>query len=397
MKTRSTRRLAAAALAILVQPVPSVVAQGSLTPPGAPAPTMKTLDQLEPRTPIDAANTPGDATSLFRISAPGSYYLTGEVAGAAGKNGIAVEADDVTIDLGGFTLRGGTGTLDGVYVTGGHARLVLRNGTITGWADDGVDEVDTAATAGTYQDLRLVTNGAAGLRLGTHAVVTGCNFLSNGGRGVFVDGSATVRRCRAHDNGDSGICISAGTVLDSVSSANTSHGFECVDEPVLIQDCVAFENSGSGFRIFGGGRITGCIARLNDNSGIDAGSFSTVTRCTVKNNPWGIFAGSSCRIVDNMCEGNGDGIYTFGSRNEIDGNQAINGGTGIKVDDPFPASTNNLVIRNTAGNNTTNFNIAANNRYGPILDITAGGTPGVTGDTGADTTTTTHPWANFSY
>jgi hypothetical protein len=42
------------------------LAQGSLTPPpGAPAPTMKTLDQIEARTPISSAP--------FTISAPGSY------------------------------------------------------------------------------------------------------------------------------------------------------------------------------------------------------------------------------------------------------------------------------------------------------------------------------------
>jgi hypothetical protein len=32
----------------------SLSAQGSLTPPGAPAPTMKTLTQIEPRTPISS-------------------------------------------------------------------------------------------------------------------------------------------------------------------------------------------------------------------------------------------------------------------------------------------------------------------------------------------------------
>ena len=46
-------------------------AQGSLTPPGAPAPSMKSLDQIEARTPIDAAHTPGDANNQFIISAPG--------------------------------------------------------------------------------------------------------------------------------------------------------------------------------------------------------------------------------------------------------------------------------------------------------------------------------------
>ena len=33
----------------------SAFPQGSLTPPGAPAPTMKTLDQVEALTPVDSA------------------------------------------------------------------------------------------------------------------------------------------------------------------------------------------------------------------------------------------------------------------------------------------------------------------------------------------------------
>src|ERR1017187_3770343 len=81
--------------------------QGSLTPPGAPAPMMKTLDQIEARTPIDAAHTPGDGGNQFIISAPGSYYLTGNVTGVSGKNCISINADNVTVDLNGFALVGG--------------------------------------------------------------------------------------------------------------------------------------------------------------------------------------------------------------------------------------------------------------------------------------------------
>jgi hypothetical protein len=55
-------------LSTLSPPLSTVFAQGSLTSPGAPAPTMKTLAQIEPRTPISSAP--------FTISVPGSYYLT---------------------------------------------------------------------------------------------------------------------------------------------------------------------------------------------------------------------------------------------------------------------------------------------------------------------------------
>jgi len=43
----------------------STFAQGSLPPPGAPAPTMKTLDQIEPHVPVSAAP--------FTITTPGYY------------------------------------------------------------------------------------------------------------------------------------------------------------------------------------------------------------------------------------------------------------------------------------------------------------------------------------
>ena len=64
----------------------------SLTPPGAPAnKVFKTLDQIEPRIPINNDTTPGDSDSLFRIVNPGSYYLTANLQGVASKNGIEID------------------------------------------------------------------------------------------------------------------------------------------------------------------------------------------------------------------------------------------------------------------------------------------------------------------
>src|SRR5215831_14797408 len=97
MKT-STLRLpldAALLLSTLNPQLSTCFAQGSLTPPGAPAPGMKTLTQLEPRTPI--------ASAPFTISAPGSYYLTTNVSVSAG-DAITIATNNVTLDLRGFTI-----------------------------------------------------------------------------------------------------------------------------------------------------------------------------------------------------------------------------------------------------------------------------------------------------
>lgn len=52
----------------------------------------------DPRTVIDAVNTPGSADATFRILNPGSYYLDQNLVGEAGKVGIRVEASNVRID-----------------------------------------------------------------------------------------------------------------------------------------------------------------------------------------------------------------------------------------------------------------------------------------------------------
>ena len=100
-----------------------LVWSGDLEPPGAPAPTMKPLDQVEPRTPIRAADLP------LTISTSGSYYAVEDLVTAGA--GIKIEVDNVTIDLMGFGLSGGLG--DGIKDTGTRKNIIVRNGTVTGW------------------------------------------------------------------------------------------------------------------------------------------------------------------------------------------------------------------------------------------------------------------------
>ncbi len=106
---------------------------GSLNPPGAPSPTAKPLADIEPRIAIDSTNTPGDGTNLFIISKPGSYYLPRNIEGRAGRNGILIAADNVAIDLMGFTLEGVAGSLHGIAVDMPRENLSICNGIVRNW------------------------------------------------------------------------------------------------------------------------------------------------------------------------------------------------------------------------------------------------------------------------
>jgi parallel beta-helix repeat protein len=126
--------------------------------------------------------------------------------------------------------------------------------------------------------------------------------------------------------------------------------------------------------------------------------FSLTANCTIKNCSAdnnlgdGIRVTSDCLVVENSCRLNFAGIHATASNNRIEGNNVVANGRGLNID-----VAGSLILKNSASDNTIDYAIAANNRYGPIVDISAAGAPAVSGKSAADTTTTTHPWANFSY
>lgn len=108
------------------------LAPGPLTPPGLPAPSMRTLDQIEARTPIPKGPAIPIAGPHFIISQPGSYYLTGNIT-VSTSDAIRVASNDVTLDLNGFTVRSSLEDQDsgaGIRVLGSRARLTVKNGSI---------------------------------------------------------------------------------------------------------------------------------------------------------------------------------------------------------------------------------------------------------------------------
>src|SRR4026209_1221415 len=130
-----TLRVAVLALLVHLAGPLGAFAQGALAPPGAPAPTMKTLAQIEPRTPISSVP--------FIIINSGSYYLTTNLIGASG-HGIVISNSDVTVDLRGFVLRGGAG--NGIIAPAICSNVWIRNGTVRDWGLSGVSNSLAAAS-----------------------------------------------------------------------------------------------------------------------------------------------------------------------------------------------------------------------------------------------------------
>jgi len=127
---RQPARLLSAALAFTLIFSTSLPAGPLSPPPGPVAPP----PGPEPPIPINASTTPGNASALFRITQPGSYYLTGNITDSSAKHGIEIVASNVTLDLRGFEVRGVAGSLNGIRVEGTRSGITVTDGSVTNGA-----------------------------------------------------------------------------------------------------------------------------------------------------------------------------------------------------------------------------------------------------------------------
>jgi len=339
---------------------------GSLEPPGPPAPTMKTLSQVEARTPI--------LSLPVTIAAPGSYYLTGDLIGVSGQPGINITSSFVTLDLNGFSLIGVPGSGEGIRgLTPNTRNVVIRNGVIRNWASEGItgDNLIDAR----IEDLRIALNTASGMVIGGGAIVRNTTATQNGGYGMYVGGSSTIIGCVASRNQIGIVAGQNSVVSSSTSSSNVEVGIS-LEGGSMATDCTAQSNGTQGFALSNvGARVVHSVARLNvvGISGLDGVS---VEECSVDGNTDdGIRVASRGRVRGNFARGNtNDGIQATGTGNRIEDNESTQNGVGIRVD-----AINNLVIKNSAYQNTMEYSIVAGNQFA---------TPSVNPNTAG-------PWANF--
>ncbi len=312
---------------------------GNLNPPAGPvAPTMKTLAEIEPRIAINATNTPGDATSIFKISQPGSYYLTGNVTGVAGKNGITIATiGTTTIDLNGHSLVGVPGSLDGLL----GQRVRVQNGFAVSWGGHGI-----CISQGILDRLHASNNGLEGIQATWGSIITDCTAEANGGDGIAVGDVSRIAGC--------------------VAKSNQGWGFK-VDGACIVADCVVYANSAGGIQAV-------------------VGPSTTISHCMLFSSLGdAITVGNSCVVTGNHVVAAVAGIHATGNRSRIEGNTVVGCSIGFDVD-----GTDSVLLKNTASSNTTDYDIAAGNSFGPIVNVA--GVGDISAIANAD-----HPWANFAH
>ena len=308
----------------------SAFPQGSLAPPGAPAPTMKTLAQIEPRTPISALP--------FAITQGGSYYLTTNLTGGA-SGGITISANGVTLDLMGFELVGGTGS--GILVSGSRNNLTVRNGTVRNWSDHGVGA--SGAVNSHFEQLRARDNGVFGIEVGTGASVSDCQAVANNS-GIVAASGASVSRCVVASNFNPGIDAGAGSMISGCTVYGNFGGI-LTGEGSTVIGCTVRQNNNSGIDAGGGSLVKDCAVSAHAGNGISVGIGSTVNGCTAYLNQTGIIASGSgrCLVTRNHCDSNTvAGIHAAGHENRIEENLVHYVGPAV----PYISTGKNLFARN---------------------------------------------------
>jgi len=305
METRQKRRTVVVSVLVLAGTFmfSLFAAGGNLEPSGPPGPTMKTLAEVEPR--ISVQSLGGDANSLYVISQPGSYYLTGNITGEPNKDGIMIAANNVTVDLMGFSLIGvpcsGRGIVKVIDQASPHLHsypIRIRNGTICNWGGGGMN----------FEEIKVTYDGGSGV--GTsgvlppkvlvpcHLYLEGVSVHNNDSDGIRVHNAlAHMEDVSFAYNGGNGVYLGSGshTYMKQVSIAhNGGHGlYVDANSCIHMEDVSSFYNTGHGVMVC-------MMTNLDAYSGYQS-SFS-------HNGGNGMYiANGSCSHIENLSFNNNDG------------------------------------------------------------------------------------------
>jgi hypothetical protein len=271
----------------------NVCAQGSLTPPGAPGPTMLSLSQVQPRIPITSVP--------FTIINPGSYYLTGNLGNQtyyilsghilelentlAGTNAITILANNVTVDLSGYTLTGIAGSAsatNGIYI-GAITNVTICNGSIADFGN-GVNApggvVNARVTGLTVSDCvydgiflgfyssPLLVESCMVNNMGSYGIIAGqvCNSTAQNCVNTAIYANNTAENCTGISSGSVGLeCL--GTAMNCEGISTDDNGLSSYE----ANNCYGYSSGTAVYGLYAGYTAMNC-------TGIDYAS-----------NGWGLY------------------------------------------------------------------------------------------------------------
>jgi hypothetical protein len=237
---------------------------------------------------------------------------------------IVVSASGVSIDLGGFEIRGNNtctglpndctlmGTGRGVSTNGSVDRLEVFHGSVVGMGGEGI--IAIGGRGHVVRDVRVAHNRLGGVGLqGSGNMVRDVTASLNGGSGIGVT-MGTVTHCAASQNGSVGISTNEGsTVTASTAWRNASHGIQ-VGPGSVVSESAARDNDGIGIAAALESVVRGCAASLNTGNGIQVGQRAYVIGCASSNNSQaGLEVGDDAAYRENLITVNATGTVVLTS------------------------------------------------------------------------------------
>lgn len=295
----------------------STAQAGPLDPPPGPIEsTMKTLTEVEPRTVINSTNTPGDSNSAFVITQPGSYYLTQNytiLGFPANVHGIKIAADNVTIDLNGYTLSGSSGALDGIRCESGiFDNIDIKNGTLIGFVN-GINLEPLNSNEAIIENVTVKNSDNFGIRIDSGRI-SNCIAIGNGGNGLQVSKNAIIEGCIVEGNNNGIDAIQACIIQDNIVRSNSLHGIN-VGLNSIVRDNLVLSNGTAtgdraGINVTGPNSLIQSNVVVNNDIGLQSTSVSIFVQNIVSDNALDInISGANPGLGDEVSSPNGAGAW----------------------------------------------------------------------------------------